>query len=548
MRQERREAVGQGLWRALLGALLAGSALPMPEARAAVPVGSQFQVNTYTTSHQRNPSVAVATDGAFVVVWTSDGSSGTDTTGRSVQAQRYASDGTLLGSQFQVNSYTTNLQDNPAVAFESDGDFVVVWGSYGSFGTDASGSSVQAQRYASDGTPLGSQFQVNTYTTNPQGGASVALAANGDFVVVWASLGSPGTDTSNRSLQGQRYASDGTPLGGEFQVNSYTTGTQYRPVLAVEEDGDFLVVWQGAGSSGTDSSSFAIQGQRYASDGTVLGGEFQVNSYTTGPQSRPSPALDSDGNFVVAWTSDGSSGTDTSSTSIQGQRHASDGTALGGEFQVNSYTTDNQYHPSVATEGDGDFVVVWVSTGSAGTDTSSRSIQGQHFASNGTPLGAQFQVNSYTTNFQDGLSLARESDGDFVVVWRSYGSPGTDSSGWSIQGQRYGADETDADGDGFANGVDNCIDVANPSQLDVDGDGCGNLCDADFDQNGLAGGSDFNTFRLCFSQGVPGSGPAEDPTCAESDMDGNGVVGGEDFARFRLQLGSPPGPGSPSCL
>jgi len=53
-------------------------------------------------------------------------------------------------------------------------------------------------------TPIGAEFQVNTYTTKAQGSASVALDADGDFVVVWNSLGSAGSDTSNFSVQCQR--------------------------------------------------------------------------------------------------------------------------------------------------------------------------------------------------------------------------------------------------------------------------------------------------------------------------------------------------------
>jgi len=53
------------------------------------------------------------------------------------------------------------------------------------------------------------------------------------------------------------------------------------------------------------------------------------------------------------------------------------------------------------------------------------------------PAGAQFQVNTYTTNSQGIPSVARAADADFVEVWRSGGSPGTDTSGYSIQGQRY---------------------------------------------------------------------------------------------------------------
>ncbi len=33
--------------------------------------------------------------------------------------------------------------------------------------------------------------------------------------------------------------------------------------MAAATDGDFVVVWQSAGSSGSDSSSFSVQGQRF---------------------------------------------------------------------------------------------------------------------------------------------------------------------------------------------------------------------------------------------------------------------------------------------
>ena len=101
-----------------------------------------------------------------------------------------------IGSQFQVNTYTTSYQRVPAVSLSADGDFVVVWESNGSGGGDTSGSSVQGQRYAAGGTALGGQFQVNAYTTNGQGAAAVSLSAAGDFVVVWESNGSSGGDTS----------------------------------------------------------------------------------------------------------------------------------------------------------------------------------------------------------------------------------------------------------------------------------------------------------------------------------------------------------------
>src|SRR5262245_22387589 len=87
--------------------LLVGLAMAASAAAQAVPAGSQFQVNTYTTSSQVVSQVAAESNGDFVVVWMSAGSSGTDTSGVSIHGQRYASNGSTLGAQFQVNTYTT---------------------------------------------------------------------------------------------------------------------------------------------------------------------------------------------------------------------------------------------------------------------------------------------------------------------------------------------------------------------------------------------------------------------------------------------------------
>jgi hypothetical protein len=390
------------------------SSLALPSAagaQAPVPVGAQFQVNTYTTGDQVAPSASMAPDGRFVVAWEGIGTGAYP--GRDVSAQRYASDGSTAGAEFVVNTFGLYPQAAASAGAAANGDFVVAWTNAFGFYPDLSGPSIQLQRFASDGTPLGLEFQVNSYTTNGQSGPSVAVAPDGDFVVLWTSLGSFGTDMSSDSIQGQRYTSSGATLGGEFQVNTYTTNSQSVPSVASAADGDFVVVWQSYGSA-NDAGSFSIQGQRYASDGSAQGGEFQVNTYTTGHQTDASVSAGADGDFVVAWQSAGSAETDTSGTSIQARRYASDGSAQGGEFQVNSYTSDSQSLPSVAAFSDGSFAVAWGSNGSAGTDTSAASVQAQYYASDGAPVGAQFQVNSYTTT----------------------GSPG-DDPGLSVQGQRY---------------------------------------------------------------------------------------------------------------
>ena len=151
-----------------------------------------------TAVYQLEPAVASDPDGDFVVVW----STGLPGFGADIYGQRYASDGSAVGTEFQVNTYTSDFQIASSVAVDADGDFVVVWHS-GLFGFDFD---VQGQRYASNGSAVGVEFQVNTSTTNGQNYASVAAEINGDFVVVWQSDVSSGSDTDGSSIQGQRYA------------------------------------------------------------------------------------------------------------------------------------------------------------------------------------------------------------------------------------------------------------------------------------------------------------------------------------------------------
>src|SRR5439155_26243887 len=109
---------------------------------------------------------------------------------------------------------------------------------------------VFGQRFASSGVPLGPEFRVNTYTTDLQSNPSVAADSAGNFVVAWMSSGGYGGPPAD--VFGQRYASDCTPLGPEFRINTFTTGGQNRPAVATAAAGNFGVVGDGHGQDETD--------------------------------------------------------------------------------------------------------------------------------------------------------------------------------------------------------------------------------------------------------------------------------------------------------
>src|SRR4029078_10190251 len=122
-------------------------------------------------------------------------------------------------------------------------------------------------------------FQVNTYTTGPQAAPSVASDASGNFLVVWEECN--GQDGSGCGGFGQRVDASGVPQGGEFRVNSYTTGDQFPSAVTADGAGNFVVVWFGVDQGGVYYDVFA---RRFDASGAPLASEFQVNTFTPGTQ------------------------------------------------------------------------------------------------------------------------------------------------------------------------------------------------------------------------------------------------------------------------
>jgi len=378
----------------------------------------EFQINSYTDNDQEYSVITNLIDGGFVVVWVSNGQDGSSL---GIYGQRYNASGIIVGDEFQVNTDTNSEQDLPSIASLEDGGFVVTWQSLGQYGASYG---IYGQRYAADGTALGGEFQINTYTNDSQSTSSVTGLSDGSFVVTWTSLGQDG---AFGGIYGQRYAANGSALGGEFQVNTYTTNHQERSSIASLAGGGFVVTWS---SNEQDGSRYGVYGQRYDINGNAVGNEFQVNTYTENLQGYSSVAGLIDGGFVVVWDSFEQNG---SSESVYGQRYDANWNAIGSEFQVNTYIASNQYNASIEGLIDGGFVITWETDGQ---DGSSGGVYGQRYDAGGSALGGEFQVNTFTLNDQINSSITRLLDGGFVVTWES---DNQDGSNTGIYGQRYDA-------------------------------------------------------------------------------------------------------------
>jgi large repetitive protein len=369
------------------------------------PAGPEFRINTYTTGNQRVRSVAASANNTIsVVTWESAGQDGSQ---YGIYAQRYGvAQGGPLGGEFRINTFTVGDQTFPSVASDQNSNFVVVWHSQAQ---DGSGLGLFGQRYSQTGVPLGGEFRVNTHTTQAQSFPDVSRHAPFGFVVVWQSFGQDG---SGYGIFGQRYDDNGAPLGPEFQINTYGTGTQRFPSVTMDTGGNFAVVWEGYGAN---EQQLGIFGRGYDSTGAPVGPQFQVNTYTTGQQRYPSVDKTFTG-FVVAWQSEGQDG---SGYGVFARHFAAPGAPMTGEFKVNGLTASNQVFPAVSG-ADNRFTVTWQGDFQDGSATG---IGARFVNFNGVPFGGDRLMNSYTTGPQTRPVISYNGWRYWTFAWTSAQDP-----------------------------------------------------------------------------------------------------------------------------
>ena len=315
--------------------------------------GARIQVNnTLGTAFGRGPAVAMDSSGAFVVVWNSP-DQGTDL--GELYGRRFNSTGTALSNQFIVAS---NVGDADAtVATNSSGQFVVAW---------CSNRAVYAQRYHSTGYANGSvitAFEASNrvfdyFYTNPQ----VALGSDGSMVAVCQ--GNYSYNANFKSVSISRFDARGvalsviTPFVQSGQLIAQGFGD--TPDIAMDANGNFVVI-----CNDTRSGTSNVVGQRYSSNGTAIGTNFRANLSASTSATSPSVAMSPSGEFRIVWTSTGQNVDGTSD--IYGQRFNVNGSPIGQEQVINTYLRGNQTGASVAMDNNGHFAIAWTSDGQDGS-------------------------------------------------------------------------------------------------------------------------------------------------------------------------------------
>ncbi len=305
-----------------------------------------------------------------------------------------------------VNTYTTGFQSAASITTDGQGRFFIVWQSDGQDGDDFG---VFGRRLDAQGQPIGDEFRVNTYTTGSQGAPEVSADTSGNFIVVWN--GEAGGGRSD--ILAQRFDASGATVGGEIRLNEDTSMDQGGAAVALADDGSFLAIWSNVQRLVTrsfDDRSIPTTGDFELSRNDPTYPNYGTTSFfRRGTEALPN------GNFVVVWHESYYSGYGYAySDQIRGAVFDE----LGGldDLVDISFSAPAEQHRGghVAPTADGGFVTVW---GGYTYYAVYSQVLGRRFAADGTPQGDFFDVRPESQQAASPTDVAAVGADRFLVVW-----------------------------------------------------------------------------------------------------------------------------------
>ncbi len=393
----------------------------------------EAQINTTYTNDQSRPALASNADGTYIATWQSDGQDGSSL---GVIGQRYDATGTKTGTEFVVNQTTADMQQNPSVASDSSGNFVVAWQGYNA--ADLSGldaENIYFRLYGADGTALSSETIANSKTVDSQLQPDVARLPSGQFGVVWTTYNDAAGNKADVELR--CFDSLGNAVSGKAEVFANTTKTDNqknaRIAATSATSSYYLVVWDSFAEDGSAPSSWGIRGQLFnANNCSPVDAQISINTAVAGDQQLADVAVNSNGDFLVVWQSSVASG---NGFDIWARLIKFDSNTLKyvpqTEFKVNPFVLLEQSTPVVTALSDNGFLV---SYRTLGEDEDKFAIKAQRLDAALALVPNDWIVNISTTGDQQNPAVAALPNGGYVILWDS---PGQDGSGTGVIGRRF---------------------------------------------------------------------------------------------------------------
>ena len=252
---------------------------------------SAITANQRIKGDQFNPAVSVLASGAVIVSWPSTGQ---DSSGNGIYAQRFTVEGAKIGAEFRGNQKTKLDQVQSSLAALADGRFVAVWvaeiiAGHTSQGAPNLRGNLMGRIFEPSGKPVGDEYRINHVDAVCSRPAVVALGDG--FVVAWEQQDEQEV-TNATDIFVRSFDKDGVPPSQEVRWNALVGGGQKSPVLAVFQDNG-LLVWECEVQA---TNSREVHARMLSG-----GAEFRVNQHVKYNQYQPVVGADGEGNYLVAW-------------------------------------------------------------------------------------------------------------------------------------------------------------------------------------------------------------------------------------------------------
>jgi hypothetical protein len=393
---------------------------------------SEILINTTTTGLQHQPAIAALGGMHFFVVWLD--SSDLTIKGRLVQAN-----GNMSGGEFVVNTPTptganTNRQ-RPTIASSGSGP-IVAW-IENAVNPPGPLPHVKLQRFNREGQPSGSEIQVSNSEVDPKGRPAIAGMIDGGFLVSWMDR------LPDRRIRAQRFSFDGAKKDPEFQVNT-TEGFHEAPIATRLVGGNYVIAWRSAlGPPGGGALMFRI----FDLGGAPVVGETKPN-LTGFTGQKAMTFLDDKDQFVIAYCRGlGDSDIGEPMSAVQADVFETNSAsanipffATSGEEEIESSSPTLAAVPGAQEEPPSRrFLLGWVQK-RADTVATTPSVRARVFSAiQGDSVGEEVQVNTTTTGDRFGACAAAiftpEAGGTAFVAWADDSHTGGDTSDFAVRGR-----------------------------------------------------------------------------------------------------------------
>ncbi len=385
---------------------------------------------TYTVMSSSDSilSVTALNDaGAYAVAWI--GKDGTSSYS-SIFAQSFNADGTPLSAVAQLDGVASAHDLAPQIATLADGGYIVSW--------SINSGGIYVQRFDDTGVAVGNTVPLAVSGSSGNASPQVTVLDNGSYVVTWQ-----GYTTGDYHIYVQQF--DATGNGTTPVMLDATTGTsnsyENLPQITALANGGYVVTWSGYNYSGSNYNNSTYV-QQFDATGSRVGGivvlDGSSNANNGGSYTYPYVAALADGGYAITWMEyDNTNG--YYNYKVYVQQFSADGSKVGATVQLdaphNSTSNDRDQFPRITALGDGGYAVTWMSIGSSNWD-----IYVQKFNASGVALGdmVRLEASGGASDLYPQVT-AVGADGEYMVTWYGY-SPGSGVSGYHLYVQKFNAD------------------------------------------------------------------------------------------------------------